>query len=75
MYAIEFETDITDRFIEIKEYEKVANKHAKVIVMVDDFADMATQKKHDDFIDSLLKKPRHISKDTKFLSRDEANAR
>lgn len=35
MYAIEFETDITDRFIEIKEYDKVANQHAKVIILVE----------------------------------------
>lgn len=36
MYAVEFEVDITDKFIEIKDYEKVANKHARVIIIVED---------------------------------------
>jgi len=35
MNAIEFEADITNRFIELKEYEKVANRHAKVILLFD----------------------------------------
>lgn len=36
MYAIEFETNISSRFIEIKDYQRVLNKQAKVIVLVDD---------------------------------------
>ena len=36
MYTLEFETDITDKFIEIKNFEKVANKHARVIILVTD---------------------------------------
>lgn len=36
MYVIEFETDLTDRLVEIKEYEKVANRHAKVIILAGD---------------------------------------
>lgn len=36
MYAIEFETDITGNFIELKDYEQLLNKHAKVIVLVDE---------------------------------------
>lgn len=36
MYAIEFETDITGKFIELKDYEQLLNKHAKVIVLVDE---------------------------------------
>lgn len=36
MYAIEFETDITGKYIELKNYRQVLNKHAKVIVLVDD---------------------------------------
>ncbi|WP_353571865.1 hypothetical protein [Candidatus Albibeggiatoa sp. nov. BB20] len=35
MYAIEFETDITSRFIEIKDYESFKNKHVKVIILAD----------------------------------------
>ncbi len=74
MYAIEFETDITDRFIEIKDYEKVANRHAKIIVLVKEPL-IDKQNKEDDFIDSLLKKPRHIMPNQKFLTREEANER
>ncbi len=36
MYAIEFETDITGKYIEIKDYEQLLNKHAKVIILVDE---------------------------------------
>ena len=36
MYAVEFEVDITDKFIEIKDYEKLVNKHARVIIIVED---------------------------------------
>ena len=36
MYAIEFETDIKDKFIEIQNYEKLINKHVRVIVLVSD---------------------------------------
>lgn len=36
MYAIEFETDITGNFIELKDYEQLLNKYAKVIVLVDE---------------------------------------
>ena len=74
MYAIEFETDITDRFIEIKEYEKVANRHAKIIVLVNEPL-RDKQSSGEDFIDGLLKVPRHISPNQRFLTRDEANER
>lgn len=43
MYALEFETDITDKFIEIKNYEKVANKHARVIILVTESPIKATK--------------------------------
>ena len=74
MYAIEFETDITDRFIEIKEYEKVANRHAKIIILVNEPL-LEKQNKREDFIAGLLKNPRHILPNQKFLTRDEANER
>ncbi|MDP3933436.1 MAG: hypothetical protein Q8Q45_13915, partial [Methylococcaceae bacterium] len=37
--AIEFETDITGNFIELKDYEQLLNKHAKVIVLVDEITE------------------------------------
>ncbi len=36
MYAIEFETDIKDKYIELQNYENLINKHAKVIVLVEE---------------------------------------
>ena len=36
MYAIEFETDITGKYIELKDYEQLLNKHANVIILVDE---------------------------------------
>jgi len=36
MYAIEFETDITGKYIELQNYEQLLNKHAKVIVLVNE---------------------------------------
>ncbi len=68
MYAIEFETDIKDRFIELKDYERLINKHARVIVLIDE--DKPNQ---EDFIDRVIKNPKHLNE--KFLTRDEANAR
>ncbi len=36
MYTIEFETDITSKYIELKDYNHLINKHAKVTILVDD---------------------------------------
>ncbi|AEG31684.1 hypothetical protein [Thiomicrospira cyclica] len=73
MYAIEFETDIKSKYIEIKDYNKVLNKHAKVIVLMEDLDSGDFFASQDDFIASLLNKPRHLEQGTVFLSRDEAN--
>ncbi len=35
MYAIEFETDIT-KYIELKDYKPLLNKHVRVIVLIGD---------------------------------------
>jgi len=51
MYTVEFETDITNKFIEIKDYEKVANKHARIIIIVDDL--LPEQEKTASFFDEL----------------------
>lgn len=44
MYAVEFETDIRNKYIEIKDYENLLNKHAKVIILVDDIVDRKLDK-------------------------------
>lgn len=36
MYAIEFETEITGKYIELANYERVVNKHAKAILLFED---------------------------------------
>jgi hypothetical protein len=36
MYAIEFDTDITGKYIELQNYEQLLNKHAKVIILVNE---------------------------------------
>lgn len=36
MYAIEFEADITGKYLELKEWQSLLNKHARVIILVDE---------------------------------------
>ena len=36
MYAVEFETNVTSRFIELKDFEQFLNRHVKVIVLTDE---------------------------------------
>ncbi|MCG5520366.1 hypothetical protein LPW28_14910, partial [Ectothiorhodospira sp. 9905] len=36
MYAVEFETDIKSEFIRIPQFEKLKNRHVKVIVLMED---------------------------------------
>ncbi len=36
MYAIEFETDITGKYLELKGWQSLLNKHARVIILVDE---------------------------------------
>ncbi|WP_019895566.1 hypothetical protein [Hydrogenovibrio halophilus] len=36
MQAIEFETDVTGEYIRIPEFEKLKNRHVKVIVLSED---------------------------------------
>jgi hypothetical protein len=36
MYAVEFETNVTSRFIELKDFEQFMNRHVKVIVLADE---------------------------------------
>lgn len=78
MYAVEFEADITDRFIEIKDFEKVANMHARVILLVDDIGNNYKSTNNTNSTNSrfssFLSKTIEIDNLQKF-SRDELNAR
>jgi len=65
MYAIEFETEITNKYIELKNYEQLLSKHAKIIVLVEvpileptlpdkaqEFQDLIAQRKNYPTVDS-----------------------
>jgi hypothetical protein len=55
MYAIEFETDITGKFIELQDYEKLINKHARIIVLVEEASSptLPTKNKVEEFKDLI----------------------
>ena len=36
MYAVEFETDIKSEYIKVPEYNKLKNKHAKILFLLND---------------------------------------
>lgn len=82
MYAIEFETDITDRFIEIVEFEKLANRHVKVIILAKEDSEPKNGglNRNDSFsgrmdsVDMIFDKFQIDFTDFKF-DREEANAR
>jgi hemerythrin len=74
MYAVEFETDLVRPYIQVPDFEAVANRHARVILLLSDRVNQSTPSEKEDAIDALLKKPVHFVQDH-FLSRDEANAR
>ena len=43
MQAIEFETDVTDEYIRLPNYESLKNKHIRVIVLAEDSAEPKTK--------------------------------
>ncbi len=62
MYAIEFETTVTNRYLELKDFEKFINKNVKVIVLVNNMHDDHDIKKPDiSYIEKL--KNRHVKVD------------
>lgn len=73
MDAIEFETDITNKYIEIKEYEKVANRHVRVILLLGDEINPSPSDSASRFSD-FLSKSKKVENITVF-SRDELNDR
>lgn len=73
MDAIEFETDIINKYIEIKEYEKVANRHARVILLLGDKINSSPSDSASRFSE-FLSKSKKVENITVF-SRDELNDR
>jgi hypothetical protein len=45
MYAIEFEVDIKGEFIRIPEFEKLKNRHVKVIVLTEESTEAISEGK------------------------------
>ena len=73
MNAIEFQTIITDPFIQIPNYKEFENRQVRVIVL--DATDTLPKKNHHSFIAQHIKNPVSITNNIDFLSRDEANER
>jgi hypothetical protein len=73
MNAIEFQTIITDSFIQIPNYKEFENKQVRVIVL--DATTALPKKGHNSFIAQHIKNPVSITNNVDFLSRDEANER
>ncbi len=71
MYAIEFETDINNKYIEIKEYEKIANKHVRVIILIDENVNSLKEKKEDIEIKMLSDHSANLIKEWKNDSEDD----
>ncbi|WP_006788791.1 hypothetical protein [Thiorhodospira sibirica] len=55
MYAVEFETDVTSRFIELKDFEQLMHQHVKVIVLANNEPIKPPQKAPYDFSDLVGK--------------------
>ena len=73
MYATEFQTVIKNSYIQVPDYKKFKNKSVRVIILDTEPENDSAIK--NDFIERIVNKPRHISSDTNFLSREEANER
>jgi len=75
MYATEFQAIIDKPYIEIPQYEQFKGHKVRItLINLDDTINDMTQKQ-EDFIDHLIQNPVEVSKDFKFLSREEANER
>jgi len=73
MNAIEFQTTITNSFVQIPNYEEFENKQVKIIVI--DATPTSSKKNTNGFIHQYSENPVSINDDILFLTRDEANER
>jgi len=74
MYATEFQTVVTNQYIQIPNFERFKNREVRIIIL-DTISNNIDKIKNNDFISRMTKRPKKISADTKFLSREEANER
>ncbi len=78
MYATEFQTVINEPYIHIPNYEVFKGHEVRVTLMdIEEIVDSTVKNnKNDvDFIEYLINNPVKVSKDFKFLTREEANER
>lgn len=74
MYATEFQTTVTNQYIQIPNFERFQNKEVRVIIL-DKIQNSTSKIGKNDFINRLINNPKIISSPIQFLSRDEANER
>ncbi len=73
MNAIEFQTTITNSFVQIPNFEKFENKQVRIIVL--DTTSALPKQANKGFISNYAKNPVSVANNTHFLTRDEANER
>jgi len=73
MNAIEFQTTITNSFVQIPNYEEFENKQVRIIVL--DATPILPKQESKGFISNYAENPVSIEGNTHFLTRDEANER
>jgi hypothetical protein len=74
MYATEFQTIVTNQYIQIPNFERFKNREVRIIIL-DTISNNIDKIINNDFISRMTKNPKRIPANTKFLSRDEANER
>lgn len=74
MYATEFQTIINEPYIKIPKFELFKGHKVRVVLLDMEERGQANDYK-EDFIDYLIRNPIEMPKNSKFLSREEANER
>ena len=74
MCATEFQTIVTNRYIQIPNFERFKNREVRIIIL-DTISKNIDKIKDNDFISRMTQNPKRISSNARFLSRDEANER
>lgn len=62
MYAVTFETDIVSEFLRIPHFEKLKNKHVRVVIEADETA-VNTKQEIKTLLDNADKKPFQLIQD------------
>lgn len=75
MIKTEFQTIINEPYIHIPNYEALKGHTVKVVLIDIDNNSQARKYNNSNFIDEIIRNPRHINTNDSFLSRDKANER